>query len=115
MKALVAKYILYTDVSTVPEDMTVHELAALFTENLISGAPWPMQTVKYGVVSLSEIARSDQRRSEIIHTVAPANSYLQEWGDTFDSNEIRELHFEIDDGLLLAILFHPLLRAGQFA
>lgn len=108
MKSLVAKDILNTDVITVLEDMTVHELAALFTEKMISGAPVVNADGKViGVVSLSDIVRSDQRRSEIIHSVAPPNSYLQEWGDTFDSNEMQELHLEIDDGLAVRDIMTP--------
>ncbi|MFQ5675044.1 MAG: CBS domain-containing protein, partial [bacterium] len=64
MKTLRAKDVMNTNVLTVNNDMTVHELALFFTENMISGAPVVDEAGKLlGVVSLSDIVRNDDRRS----------------------------------------------------
>ena len=59
MKHLKAKDIMNSDVLTVRDDMTVHELANFFTDKMISGAPVVNNMGQLlGVVSLSDIVRN---------------------------------------------------------
>ncbi len=95
MKNLTARDIMNADVITVAEDMTVQELAALFTEKMISGTPVVDDAGKLvGVVSLSDIVRTGTQRSGI--TIDPLKSayYLQGWEDKVSEDELEDLRFE---------------------
>ena len=110
MKKLLAKDIMTTEVLTVQDDMTVHELANLFTEEMISGAPVVDTNDKLkGVVSLSDIVRHDSHRSQIVSDHHISNYYLRGWEDRFDEDELQELHIEEDDSLLVRDIMTPLI------
>lgn len=110
MQQIKAKDIMRSDVLSVPQDMTVHELAAFFTERMISGAPVLDETGKLlGVVSLSDIVRNEGRRVNIVSNDVESDYYLHGWEDTLDEDDLREFHLEEDDGLVVRDIMTPLI------
>lgn len=110
MKKLTAKDIMTKEVITVRNDMSVHDLANFFTEEMISGAPVVDNDNKLiGVVSVSDIVRNDMRRSTIIASDRENNYYLQGWRQEFDESDLKDLHVEKADGLTVADIMTPLL------
>ncbi len=109
MKELVAKDIMNTNVIFVRDDMTVHELANFFTEEMISGAPVVNKDRNLvGVVSVSDIIRNDERRATIVHDKQESNYYLHGWEDDLNEDEIEDLHIEEDDALTVRDIMTPL-------
>lgn len=110
MKNLTAKDIMNTEVFTVRDDMTVHELAIFFTEKMISGAPVVNKDNKLiGVVSLSDIVRNDAQRSAIIKTEHESDFYLSGWEDELNEEDLHELHLEKDDGMSVGEIMTPII------
>ncbi len=110
MKNLTAKDIMNTNVISVQEDMSVHELAIFFTEKMISGAPVVNRDGNLvGVVSLSDIVRNDERRKAIVNDKQQSDYYLHGWEDDLNSDEIQELHLEEDDALTVRNIMTPLI------
>ncbi len=110
MKDLTAKDIMSTEVESVPEDMTVHELAAFFTQKMISGAPVVNEKGDLtGVVSLSDIVRHDGQRVKIVNQSGETDYYLQGWEDDYDEDDFRELRIREDDGLVVRDIMTPLV------
>jgi len=110
MRELTAKDIMKKDVITVPMDMTVHELANLFTEKMISGAPVVNQENKLvGVVSLTDIVRNDDRRVKVVSDNSRTNYYLHGWEDKLTREEMFELHVEENQDLSVKEIMTPLL------
>ncbi len=110
MKNLRAKDIMSTNVLTVPESMTVIELASFFTEKMISGAPVVDHDGNLvGVVSLSDIVRTEGRRSAIVKEQHEADYYLHGWENRLNEDELQEFHLEDDDGLTVRDIMTPLI------
>ena len=105
---LTAKDIMNASVITVHEDMTVHELAAFFAENLISGAPVVDQEGKLtGVVSLMDIVRSDAHRVDLVKDGTDGHYYLDGWEDHLDKEEIENFHVVVEDGMTVQEIMTP--------
>ncbi len=110
MKTVTAKDIMHKNVFTVPDDMPVHELANFFTTKMISGAPVVDKEGKLiGVVSVSDIVRNDSVRAAIMEERHLADYYLQGWEDTLNDDELKELHVEENDTLLVRDIMTPLI------
>jgi CBS domain-containing protein len=92
MRDLVAKDLMNTELLTVPDDMTVAELAQFLVENEVSGVPVEDASGRLvGVVSLSDIARSLTGRDEAVLTHPGSDYYLQSWEDRFNAEDIAGL------------------------
>jgi len=90
MKNLKAKDIMNTNVLTVPDDMTVQELATFLTEREILGAPVIDSGGEVvGVVSCTDIAQSAVRAN-----IAKVDFFGQGWEDKLDPEEIQDLPVE---------------------
>ncbi|MCH8875047.1 CBS domain-containing protein [candidate division KSB1 bacterium] len=110
MKNLIAKDIMNSNIISVHDDITVHELAHLFTEEMISGAPVLNEDGKLiGVVSLSDIVRNDERRAAIIKNKHESDYYLHGWEDDLNRGELEDLHLEEDDGFKVQDIMTPLI------
>ncbi|RMF69348.1 MAG: CBS domain-containing protein [Calditrichaeota bacterium] len=110
MKTLTAKDIMNPEVITVSDDLTVHELANLFTEKMISGAPVVDQEGRLvGVVSLSDIVRNDTQRATIVKERSETNFYLHGWEDRLTEEELSEFHVETIDEMLVRDIMTPIL------
>src|SRR3990172_2654317 len=117
MKNLTAKDIMNSEVITVKDTMTVHELAAFFTDKMISGAPVVNKDNNLvGVVSLSDIVRNDAQRTAIIKADSETDFYLQSWDENFDKTELNNFHIEKDDDMLVHDIMTPMIfKVGENA
>jgi CBS domain-containing protein len=93
MKKLVAKDIMNPEVLVAQESMTVQELASFLTSNMITGAPVVDESGKLaGVVSATDIVRSDTRRAAVLKEKRESSYYLRGWEDKMDEDELRMFH-----------------------
>jgi CBS domain-containing protein len=110
MKRLTAKDIMNKDVKTVQDDMTVHDLAEFLSENIISGAPVLNRIGKVvGVVSLSDIVRSNACRAGIVKSKMKSDYYFRGWEERLNEDEMKSFHVEVDDGLIVHEIMTPLI------
>lgn len=108
MKRLTAKDIMNPDVITVSSEMTVQELADLFTEKMISGAPVVDREGKLvGVVSLSDIVSSGGRKRAVQNDSLRSEYFLSGWEDSLGEDELEELRFEEDTGAQVKDIMTP--------
>ena len=99
MKLPVAKDILKTDVITVNLDMSVHDLANLFTQKMISGAPVvDKKEHLVGIVSMTDIVKSDGSRRALIEDELQGDDIVRGWEEKIDREDFQKLHLEaLDD------------------
>lgn len=110
MKSLTAKDIMNRNVISVSSDLSVHELATFFTENMISGAPVVNeQSELIGVVSLADIVRNDDRRAKIAQSHLESDYYLHGWENELSREDMEELHVEENEDLTVREIMTPLL------
>ncbi|MCG8606446.1 CBS domain-containing protein [bacterium] len=110
MKELTAKDIMNPDVIVVEADLSVRDLATLFTEKMISGAPVVDKEGKLrGVVSQSDIVRNDGHRTEIVQERSQNEYYLHGWEDKLNHEDMVELHLEEADALRVRDIMTPLV------
>jgi CBS domain-containing protein len=108
VKGLIARDIMNPNVITVPAEMAVQELADLFTEKMISGAPVVDGDGKLvGVVSLADIVRSDGRGRAIESDALKSEYFLSGWEDRVDEAEFEDLRIEEDSGLMARDIMTP--------
>lgn len=110
MKSLRAKDIMNTQVFTVRENMTVHQLAGFLTDKMISGAPVvDREQNLVGVVSMSDIVRNDAHRAAIIQEHRDTDFYIKGWEDDLDEEEMEQLHIEEEDNVPVRDIMTPLI------
>lgn len=110
MKTKTARDIMSKKVLTVEPEMTVHELADFFTDNMITGAPVvDSHGGLLGVVSVTDIVRNDSQRHTIVHEDLQSAYYLHGWEDRADRKDFNMLHVEEDDGYLVRDIMTPLI------
>jgi CBS domain-containing protein len=108
VKKLTAKDIMNPEVITVRDDLTVQELADLFTERMISGAPVVDDDGRLvGVVSLSDVVRAGGRKSGLRSNASPADYYTSGWENSVGDDELEELHVENDGDQLVRDIMTP--------
>ena len=108
MKNITAAEIMNRDVITAKDDMTVHDLAKLFSEHLISGAPVvDVQGKLVGVVSQTDIVRQDSQRAKLVKNRERSDYYLHGWEDRVAAEEMAGFHVEDEDGLLVRDIMTP--------
>jgi CBS domain-containing protein len=73
--------LMHTDVVTVSAGMTLHELAQIFSENDISGAPVvDVDGQVVGVVSTTDVIRFAAESADLnVHSVRDSTVSLEEW------------------------------------
>lgn len=110
MQVLTAKDIMNPNVFSVREDLTTHELAAFFTDKMISGAPVLSHSGQLiGVVSLSDIVRNDSQRVRMVTNKVQSETSLHGWEGKANQDEIEELHIETDDSLTVRDIMTPIV------
>jgi predicted transcriptional regulator len=95
----VAKDIMKTDVITVNLDMSVHELANLFIQKMISGAPVvDKKEHLIGIVSMTDIVKSDGFRTTLVENEWLEDDVAKGWEGKMDPQDLQKLHLEkLDD------------------
>jgi CBS domain-containing protein len=95
-------------VITVSDEMTVQELADLFTGEMISGAPVVDADERLvGVVSLSDIVRTGARRAGITADPLRTSYYLFGWEDKVSEEDFDDLRLEVDSETLVRDIMTP--------
>lgn len=96
MKNLRARDIMQKEVTSVPSNWTVKELATFFVEKAITGAPVTDDSGNLiGVVSLTDIARYESTRDTEIEDERPHDYYLRGWEDALEAEEFRNFHVDL--------------------
>jgi CBS domain-containing protein len=114
MRDLVAKDVMNSELLTVPEDMTVAELAQFLVENEISGVPVQNATGHLvGVVSLSDVARSLTGRDEAVLTHGDSDYYLRSWEERFNAEDIAGLRVAESDETVGEIMTPSVLAVDE--
>jgi len=102
MKQMIAREIMNPNVITVRENMTVSELAAVLTDNEISGVPVEDDSgTLVGVVSLTDIVRSASEGGAKPLSRSERGFFEAGWDEEFEYNELEQLHLQ-DPGLRVA-------------
>jgi len=105
---LTARDIMKRDVITVADDMPVQELADLFIEKMISGAPVVDEDGRLlGVVSISDIVRTGSQRSVINRDPLHSDYYLYGWEDKISENEFDGLRLDASSDALVRDIMTP--------
>lgn len=106
MSELKARDIMSPKVITVRDDWTLSELAAAFTDHMITGAPVVDETGKLiGVVSTTDLAR--QGNSRAVRETVPFDFYLRGWEEL--SEDTRGFHVEEDSELRVRDIMTPVI------
>ena len=108
MRPETARDIMNRNVITASDKMTVQELADLFTEHSISGAPVVDDDSRLvGVVSLTDIVRAGAQRDQLSAAGLESKFYLYGWDDALSDDDMRDMPVLVDDGMLVANVMTP--------
>ncbi len=106
MTKLRARDIMNPNVLTVPDGMSVRELAQFLVEHQISGAPVVDDEGNLlGVVSLMDIAETASS-GETQGTAMPGGYQSRDWEQIISPEELQQLHVE-DEGLPVSQIMTP--------
>ncbi len=108
MRPITASDLMSPDVLTVPEDLSVRELAAFLVDNEITGAPVTDREGRLvGVVSVMDIAESAAGDEEASPGDGP-DYFGRGWEEGLSEGEREELGlFEDEDELLVGEIMNP--------
>jgi CBS domain-containing protein len=107
MRPITAADVMNPNVLTVPDDMTVEELANFLVENEISGAPVEDAAGRLvGVVSVTDLAISVAKGTDLAPSQANPDFFVHEWGDTLSRDDVEELQFG-EAGILVREIMTP--------
>lgn len=107
MRRLIARDLMNEEVMTVPADWTARQLAEFLTDNEISGAPVvDGEGHVVGVVSLSDLARSEAEGGRLIPDRSDPGYWVRGWEEKVDPEELAGLHVE-EDGPTVRDLMNP--------
>jgi CBS domain-containing protein len=83
------------EVLTVPEDMSVRELASFLLDNQISGAPVVDSNDELvGVVSMTDIVAASADDSGVTTDRRNPSFYLRDLEETYSEEDVRNFHIE---------------------
>lgn len=107
MRQLCASDLMNSDVLTVREDTTVHDLAAFLTDNEISGAPvLDSDGQLIGVVSVVDIVAASSDEGGFERDESNPDFFLRDLQETYSEEEIQDLHLEVE-GMTVADIMTP--------
>lgn len=90
-----ARDVMTTEVVKVPADLTVAELADVFMENEISGAPVvDEEGALVGVVSVFDVARQTSGETGVVTEQANPEFYVRGWEEQYTVDEFRRLRVQ---------------------
>jgi CBS domain-containing protein len=107
MRAITAADLMNPEVLSVPENMTIRELARFLTDNQITGAPVEDTSGKLiGVVSVVDIAAMASDEGNVTTDRSSPDFYVRGWEDKIAPEEIRD--FRVDnENLTVAEIMTP--------
>lgn len=112
MRKITASDLMNPEVVTVPDDLSVEELAAFLLDNEISGAPViDADGRPVGVVSLVDIAAATSEASLDFYGVVPPSESAED--DEDDEDGSADLDDESDGELLVADIMNPLIHSVE--
>lgn len=95
LRRISAQDLMNPDVLTVPEDMSVHELAMFLIDNQISGAPVSgVDGELTGVVSMTDIVNASTDDLGVTSDRRNPSFYLKDLEETYGEEEVRHFHIE---------------------
>ena len=98
MRKLDARDLMNPGILTVPEDMSVHELAAFLLDNQISGAPVVNAGGDLvGVVSMTDIVAAGSGDLGVATDRRHPSFYLRDLEETYSEEDVRSFHIEEPD------------------
>jgi CBS domain-containing protein len=90
-----ARDVMTTEVVKVPADLTVAELADVFMENEISGAPVVDEDgALVGVVSVFDVARQSSGETGVVTEQGNPEFYVRGWEEQYTVEEFRKLRVQ---------------------
>ena len=108
MRPITAGDVMNPNILTVPEDMTVEELANFLIENEISGAPVEDPAGRLvGVVSVTDLALSVAKGTDLASDQSNPDFFVREWGETLSRDDIEELRFGGENELRVRDIMTP--------
>ena len=112
MRPITAGDVMNPNVLMVPEDMTVEELASFLVENEISGAPVVDAARRLvGVVSVTDLALSVARGTDLSPNRSNPDFFVREWGDSLSRDEIEELRFGQENEMRVRDIMTPTVHS----
>ena len=117
MKSIIAKKIMTSEVLTVPEDLSIFDLATFLNKNEITGAPVEdAQGKVIGVVSVVDIARAESEQGETasVWDAVVTHSYSYDWDEGLDDG-IRIFHLKDSEVRVRDIMNRSIHSLGENA
>jgi len=116
MRPITAADLMNPEVLTVPEDMTVRELARYLTDNEITGAPVENLSGKLtGVVSVVDIAAMASDTGNVRTDRSSPDFYVRGWEDKLTAEEIRNFRVDNEDLQVGEIMTPTVFSVGEDA
>jgi CBS domain-containing protein len=116
MRPITAADLMNPEVLTVPENMTVRELARYLTDNEITGAPVENLSGKLtGVVSVVDIAAMTSDTGNVRTDRSSPDFYVRGWEDKLTPEEIRNFRVDNEDLLVGEIMTPTVFSVGEDA
>ncbi len=109
-----AKDIMTSPVVTVRNNMSIEEVADLFSDRMITGAPVVDENGRpVGVITLSDLVRNEPRRENIISDKIASDFVLKAWEAQFSTEELTGYHIEESETLLVHDIMTPFIYRVQ--
>jgi CBS domain-containing protein len=116
MRPITAADLMNPEVLTVPEDMTVQELARYLTDNEITGAPVEDVNGKLiGVVSVVDIASVASDTGDVRTERSNPDFYVRGWEDQLTPEEMRDFRVDNEDLQVGEIMTPTIFSVGEDA
>ena len=116
MRPITAADLMNPEVLTVPEDMTVRELARYLTDNEITGAPVENLSGKLtGVVSVVDIAAMASDTGNVRTDRSSPDFYVRGWEDKLTPEENRNFRVDNEDMQVGEIMTPTVFSVGEDA
>ncbi len=116
MRPITAGDLMNPEVLTVPEDMTVRQLARFLVDNEITGAPVEDEEGRLiGVVSLVDIAAVASDDGNVRTDRSSPDFFVRGWEDKIAPEEIRDFRVDNEDLLVGEIMTPTVYSVGEDA
>ena len=116
MRPITAADLMNPEVLTVPQNMTVRELARYLTDNQITGAPVEDQGGRLvGVVSVVDIAAVASDGGNVRTDRSSPDFYVRGWEDTISPEEMKDFRVDSEDLQVGEIMTPTVFSVGEDA